>query len=124
MAGFHALEPKSKTDTPMTQTSFQGPSSSTSNEFSSTASATISPQPLVSGARGDDRFFNRMDRLRKLFDDLHLASVAAGGEDDSNPHVAEVRGRIAELVREESENSRPEGITLAGNIPPPAYEPT
>lgn len=65
-----------------------------------------------------------MHRLRRLFDDLHREGVAAGGEDGNNPRVAEVRGRIAELVREESENIRPDGVSVTGNIPPPAYEPT
>jgi len=65
-----------------------------------------------------------MNRLRTLFDDLHHESIAAGGEDCNNPRVAEVRGRIAELVREESDISRPDAIGVVGNIPPPAYEPT
>jgi hypothetical protein len=70
-----------------------------------------------------------MQRLQKLFGDLQRENAAAGIEDGNNPRVAELRGRIAELVREEGENNTilHNNIIPIGemeNVLPPAYEPT
>lgn len=71
-----------------------------------------------------------MQRLQTLISDLSRESAAAGGDASNNPRVAEVRGRIAELVREESDNDRGREVGSRKNsviiemetLPPPAYE--
>jgi general stress protein YciG len=65
--------------------------------------------------------------LTKLVAELHQESTAAGGEEGNNPRVAEVRHRIAELVREGGERSGVGGSPLSpigemSRVAPPAYE--
>jgi hypothetical protein len=67
-----------------------------------------------------------MNRLQDLSEELHRESAAAGGE-SNNPRVAEVRGRIAELMREESDSNSVGRSTVIptreiGGVAPPAYE--
>jgi hypothetical protein len=67
-----------------------------------------------------------MIRLHDLSEELHRESVAAGGE-SNNPRVAEVRGRIAELMREGDEissvgRSTVNPMSRIGNVAPPAYD--
>jgi len=47
------------------------------------------------------RLQSRMHRLQALFEELHREVAASGGDGAQNVRVAELRGRIAELVREE-----------------------
>jgi hypothetical protein len=79
---------------------------------------------------GEDRLFIWNNRLTKLVEELHRESIATGG-DANNPRVAEVRHRIAELVREDGDNSsasgsRPSPIVETRSemrsVAPPAYE--
>jgi hypothetical protein len=70
----------------------------------------------------------RMNRLQVLLEDLRHELTARGGDGDDNARVAEVRGRVAELVREESEYPSGGGSATilmreTENVPPPAYEP-
>jgi hypothetical protein len=83
-----------------------------------------------SSAIGEDRLFIWNNRLTKLVEEFHRESIATGG-DANNPRVAEVRRRIAELVREEGDNSgasgrRPSPIVETRSemrsVAPPAYE--
>jgi hypothetical protein len=83
-------------------------------------------QSMVSNAWSDERHVHRMIRLHDLSEELHRESVAAGGE-SNNPRVAEVRGRIAELMREGDEISSVGRSTVnpmsgIGNVAPPAYD--
>jgi hypothetical protein len=81
-----------------------------------------------------------MNRLQALFEELHQEVAASGGDGTDSVRVAELRGRIAELVREETVSSpaiagsasgsgRASGagstqspVSEIGTVPPPAYE--
>jgi hypothetical protein len=69
-----------------------------------------------------------MDRLQVLFDDLQRE--VAGGKRNDSVRAAELRGRIAELMREESAAGTTSGsgnrstlrMSGVGTVAPPAYE--
>jgi hypothetical protein len=68
-----------------------------------------------------------MNRLEVLLEDLRHELTARVSDSGDNTHVAEVRGHIAELVREESEHPSGGGSAAnlmreTENVPPPAYE--
>jgi hypothetical protein len=127
-ATFHTPNAKTSIGSPGTSRD-RYPPLSASNQVSLSASGVFPPQSSASGAREDDRLVSQIHRLETLFSELRCESAAAGGEGSNNPRVAQVRGRIAELVREESDNShgRADGsrvipVSERGTIPPPAYE--
>jgi hypothetical protein len=64
--------------------------------------------------------------LTILVTELHQESAAAGGKEGNNPRIAEVRHRIAELVREDGERSgvggSPSSPVGESRVAPPAYE--
>jgi hypothetical protein len=113
--GLHSPETKSELKTPAIHTSFA--TSSTGNQLPAPALAAPSPQITSSSAPDGEpeRVNGQASRLQILFEDLHRENAAAGRESDLR--VAELHGRIAELVRLENENSEVE------QVPPPAYEP-
>jgi hypothetical protein len=87
----------------------------------------IRSSPLSAGENA--RLYSRMDRLQALFEDLHREVAENGGEGGDSVRAAELRGRIAELMREESTaGSTSGGGSTRGpaseirNLPPPAYE--
>jgi hypothetical protein len=64
-----------------------------------------------------------MQRLEALVLELNREIAA---DDSDSSRVGELRGRIAELTRQDAEFSRGGGRTRAfgvGNVAPPAYEP-
>ena len=66
-----------------------------------------------------------MHRLQILFEHLHREISAAGGvAGGSNLRVAELNGRIAEVLREDNENNRGRAshVDEVEHVPPPAYE--
>jgi hypothetical protein len=73
--------------------------------------------------------YSRMDRLRALFEDLHREVAENGSEGGDSVRAAELRGRISELMREESTAGSTSGsgstrgpASEVGNLAPPAYE--
>lgn len=79
-------------------------------------------------ARVDDELTVIWNQLVNLVEELHRENVVSGG-DGNNPRVADVRRRIAELVRDDSNNSINNTSTSAqrpanriGSVDPPAYE--
>ena len=77
-------------------------------------------------ARGDDRLTVTGNQLVKLVEELHRENVVSGG-DGNNPGVVDVRRRIAEFVRADSNNASTTGraqrpANRIGIADPPAYE--
>jgi len=67
-----------------------------------------------------------MHQFQLLLEDLHREITTGSSEGSDSTRVAEVRDRIAELVREEGEHRSRRASTIAigdlESIPPPAYE--
>jgi len=76
------------------------------------------PQASSGGGNDGATFRNRMQRLQDLVLELNWA-ISENGEDSSR--ALELRGRIAELTREDAQSS---GIVSQGGVTvPPPYEP-
>lgn len=89
---------------------------------------TIEFSPLT--AMENSGLYGRMDRLQALFHDLQREVAATGGKGGDNARAAELRGRIAEIMRVESTAGSTSGGdgSMRGSMseiethPPPAYE--
>jgi hypothetical protein len=98
--------------------------SSISPSMSASAVAPRSDLSSTQNQEGDNtEFRNRMQRLEELVLELNR-EIASGG--DNTSRVAELRGRIAELTRQDAEITGGGGrvrASVIGSVAPPAYEP-
>ena len=117
----HPPETRFETKRPSIRTSFSWRSSKL---LPSLPTSAASPSTLSSSAL-EVESPSQMHRLQILFEHLHREISAAGGvAGGSNLRVAELNGRIAEVLREDNENNRGRAshVDEVEHVPPPAYE--